>query len=65
MKTNAIGPGRLARALPAAAIACGLVALPALAQESGGGRLINTPAEHFAMAPGSVVTVSHGGPGGC
>lgn len=54
MKTNAIRAAGFARALLTAAIACGLAALPALAQESGGGRLINTPAEHFAIAPGGV-----------
>jgi len=53
MKLNAIR-ATFARSLLTAIAVCGLVALPAMAQQSGGSRLINTPAEKFAMAPGGV-----------
>jgi YD repeat-containing protein len=54
MNTNATGGATFARTLRATLLACAVAASSALAQEGGGSRLINTPAEKFAMAPGGV-----------
>lgn len=54
MRMAAIRATGLARVRLAAAIACSLGAAPALAQEQAPDRMISTPADHFAIAPGGI-----------
>jgi YD repeat-containing protein len=54
MKIFAIRATGLARVRFVVALACSLAASPALAQEQAPDRMISTPADHFAIAPGGV-----------